>query len=591
MAKEPNMKVRATMDNSDLKKKSQESKAALRDFEKAGTDAVSKLGEAFGVNTGKLEQMLSSVQGLGFKLTESGNAGVAAFGKMLTGINGLTAGIAGLGLGAALATFKLLSSEAENFKNTVAGANMELATQAYIDTYRQVIHDFNKDLGKGFAEAESGWKKFWGTIGSAMKAGITTGAIGAAPGDFQNQGFVNYAELTDKAAAAARTAEEISNDIYETTRKISNASVEWARQEREIAEYKRIAYDSTVSTAERQEALNKAVELINKRYQEEAELRKRLADLQAEMNSLAESSVADVDKANQLRIQAEQVTAKLNNALRELSEKQKTITDLAKKEADERAKALAAAQQLAQLQADAKSVQGQLESFAQSTQMTGIEQVFEKLPLPDALPAPSKMKIPIEKWWATVTKGSEKFGKIHIALDPDDFLEIREGMQDISAEVESILTSSFENIGVSIGNLIGDLATGEDAWSNFTNSAISAFGDMAITIGKMAVSTGTATLGIKAALESLNGYVAIAAGVALIALGAAVKTGLSNVASGNYNASTNVASSVGSYGSHAINMGFESREIIINVSGELRADGSQLLAVINNENKRQIVTT
>lgn len=551
----PNMKVRATMDNSDLKKKSQESKAALRDFEKAGTDAVGKLGEAFGVNTGKLEQMLSSVQGLGFKLTESGNAGVAAFGKMLTGINGLTAGIAGLGLGAALATFKLLSSEAENFKSTVAGANMELATQAYIDTYRQVIHDFNNELGESFAKTESGWKKFWGTIGSAMKAGITTGAIGAAPGDFQNQGFVNYAELTDQAAAAARTAEEISNEIYQTTRKISDASVEWARQEREIAEYKRIAYDSTVSTAERQEALRKAVELLNKRYEEEADLRKRLADLQAEMNSLAESSVADVDKANQLRIQEEQVTAKLNNALRELSEKQKTLTDLAQKEAAARAAAALAAQQAAQFKADAASVQGQLEAFAGSTNVSGLEMEFPNLEIP-----------------------------VTPTLDT-------QAATDITTELQSIISTSFEGIGSSIGTLIGDLATGEDAWSNFTNSAIGAFGDMAITIGKMAIATGTATLGIKAALESLNPYVAIAAGVALVALGAAVKAGLSNVAAGNYNASTNVASSTGSYSSGAINTGFESREITIHVDGTLRAEGNQLLAVIENENKRQIVTT
>lgn len=551
----PNMKVRATMDNSDLKKKSQESKAALRDFEKAGTDAVSKLGEAFGVNTGKLEQMLSSVQGLGFKLTESGNAGVAAFGKMLTGINGLTAGIAGLGLGAALATFKLLSSEAENFKNTVAGANMEMATQAYIDTYRQVIHDFNNELGESFAKTESGWKKFWGTIGSAMKAGITTGAIGTAPGDFQNQGFVNYAELTDQAAAAARTAEEISNEIYQTTRKISDASVEWARQEREIAEYKRIAYDTTVDTATRQEALNKAVELINKRYEEEAELRKRLADLQAEMNGLAESSLADIDKANQLRVQEEQVTAKLNNALRELSEKQKSITDLAQKEAAARAAALLSAQQAAQFKQDATAVQGQLESFAQSTQVQGLEMQFPKLEIP-----------------------------VTPTLDT-------QAATDITTELQSIISTSFEGIGSSIGTLIGDLATGEDAWSNFTNSAISAFGDMAITIGKMAIATGTATLGIKAALESLNPYVAIAAGVALIALGSAVKAGLSNVAAGNYNASTNVASSTGSYSSGAINTGFESREIQINVSGTLRAEGNQLLAVIENENRRQLVTT
>ena len=549
------------MDNSDLKKKSQESKAALRDFEKAGTDAVGKLGEAFGVNTGKLEQMLSSVQGLGIKLSESGSAGVAAFGKMLAGINGLSAGIAGLGLGAAVATFKLLSSEAENFKNTVAGANTELATQAYIDTYRQVIHDFNKEFGEGFAKTEGTVRKGFRTIFADFRALWGSGAFAAMASEGYvggtDQALNNYTQVVAEAAAAARTAEEISNEIYQTTRQISDASVEWARQEREIAEYKRIAYDTTVDTATRQEALNKTVELLNKRYEEEAELRKRLADLQAEMNSLAESSVADVDKANQLRIQEEQVTAKLNNALRELSEKQKSITDLAQKEAAARAASALAAQQAAQFKADAASVQGQLEAFAGSTNVTGLEMEIPNLEIP-----------------ATVKP----------ELDTQASIEI-------TNELQSIVSTSFEGIGASIGELIGDLATGGDAWKNFANSAASAFGDMAITVGKMAIATGTATLGIKAALESLNGYVAIAAGVALVALGSAVKAGLSNVAGGNYSASTNVASSTGSYSSGAINTGFESRDIQIHVSGTLRAEGNQLLAVIENENRRQLVTT
>lgn len=557
MAKEPYMKAVATMDNSDLKKKSQESKAALRDFEKAGTDAVSKLGEAFGVNTGKINQMLSSVQGLGVSLQDSSDSGTAALGKLLAGFNGLAAGIAGLGIAGVVAGFKLLSSEAENFKNTVAGANMELATQAYIDTYRQVIHDFNRDLGEGFANAESGWKKFWGTIGSAMKAGIQTGAIGAAPGDFNNYGFQNYAELTDKAAASARTALEISNEIYDTQRRLSDASVEWARMEADIAEYKRIAYDSTASLADRQYAINKAAELINQRYGEEAELRKKLADLQAEMNSLAESSVADVDKANQLRVQEFKTTVAMDNALRELAEKQKAITLEVQKEVQSRMQALALARTQLESAVTTEDERQQMSDFSSSIPAAKLEMNFPKLEVPVA---------PV--------------------LDTT-------AVTDISAQLESALTTSFENIGVSLGNLIGDLATGGDAWGNFTDMAISSFGDMAVTVGKMAVSTGMATLGIKAALESLNGYVAIAAGVALIALGSAVKTGLSNVASGNYNASSNVASATGSYGagSSPINTGFESREININVTGTLRADGNQLVTVIENENKRRTVTT
>mgnify|MGYP003301500294 FL=1 len=555
MASAPNMKVRATMDNSDLKKKSQESKAALRDFEKAGTDAASKLGEAFGVNTGKIEQMVSSLRGLGEKMTESGNAGTAAFGKILTSINGLSAGLAGLGIGAVVAGFKLLSSEAENFKNTVAGANMELATQAYIDTYRQVIHDFNRELGEGFAKTESGWKKFWGTIGSAMKAGIQTGAIGSAPGDFNSYAFQNYAELTDKAAASARTALEISNEIYDTQRRLSDASVEWARMEAEIAEYKRIAYDSTASLADRQNAINKAAELINQRYGEEAELRKKLADLQAEMNSLAESSVADVDKANQLRVQEFKTTVAMDNALRELAEKQKTITQEVQKEVQARLLAAALAQQQATDAADTAGARAQMSEFTASIKPVGLEMNFPKLEIP-AIIKPE--------------------------IDTNE----------IEVETLSAVTSAFEGISASIGNLIVDLASGENAWENFGTAALSSFADMAITIGKLALATGLAASGIIESLK-LNPVVAIAAGAALIALGSAVKAGLSNVAAGNYNASTNVASATGNYGagSSPINTAFENREMTIKVTGTLRAEGSQLVSVIENERTRLAHTT
>lgn len=553
------MKVRATMDNSDLKKKSQESKAALRDFEKTGTDAVSKLGEAFGVNTGKIGEMMSSIRGLGVTMQESGNKGVAAFGSMLAGVNGLAAGIAGLGLGAALATFKMLSSEAENFKNTVAGANMELATQAYIDTYRQFIHDLNKGIGEGVAETESWWKKYSSSFFTNFKTWFLSGAssatdsFGAAPVD----GLSNYYDAVNGATDAATEAERIVNEIFDVQRQISDSSVEWARMEAQIAEYKRIAYDKTASLAEQQAAIAAAAELTNKRYGEEADLRDQLADLQEELNGLTESSVADIDKANQLRIQAERITIALNNALRELGERQASINAEVAKELQLRKQTAAFIKQKEDYAADTSEARAALTTFTASLETPQLEMNFPKLEVP---------VVPV--------------------LDT-------EAVIDLSQQLESVLTGTLENIGAGIGNLIGDLATGGDAWGNFADMAISTFGDMAITIGKMAVSTGVATLGIKAALESLNGYVAIAAGVALIALGSAVKAGLSNVAAGNYNASTNVASATGNYGagSSPINTAFENREMTIKVTGTLRAEGSQLVSVIENERTRLAHTT
>ena len=560
MAGAPNMKVRATMDNSDLKKKSQESKAALRDFEKTGTDAVSKLGEAFGVNTGKIGQMMSSLRGLGEKMTESGNAGTAAFGKLLTGVNGLTAGLAGIGIAGVVAGFKLLNEEATAFKNTMEGASIDVMTTAYIETYRQALHDFNAETGRTVAEAQASLLKGWSVFIAQLKNEVLNmdlktaiaGPLGAALLG-GNQG--NAAAYED-ANAKATEAERIAKRIFDIQRRISDSAVEWARMERDIAEYKRIAYDKTADTATQQDALAKATELIRERYVEEARLRKQLADLQSQYNGLVSSSIADIDKANQLRIQEERVVVSMNNALRELSERQATITANVQKEAEARRQAAAFIQQKEAYAADTAEARADLSAFSESL----TSQAVMKFP---------KLEVPVMP-----------------VLDTKSIV-------DLSQQLESLLTGSIENLSAGIGNLIGDLATGGDAWGNFADMAISSFGDMAIAIGKMAVSTGVATLGIKAALESLNPYVAIAAGAALIALGSAVKAGLSNVAAGNYSASTNVASATGNYGagSSPINTAFENREMTIKVTGTLKAEGSQLVTVIENERTRLAHTT
>lgn len=585
MAKGANMKVNMTAENSDLVQKAKESKAAIRDFQKVGSDAVSKLGEAFGVNTGKIEQMASAVRGLGARMEESGSAGTAAFGKLLTSVGGLSTAIAGIGIGAVVTGFKLLNEEATAFKNTVQGANIEMATAAYISTYSQALHDANEALGRStaetFASVSKKWKTFWAEaafvgvniISETMESGLDSSG---------DRALDNLYAVRGSAEQQANKAEAYMKRIFNIQRLISDSSVEWKKMEREIAEYKRIAYDKTASTVERQEALAKVTELIHARYEDEAILRERLANMQAKMNDLTNSSIADIDKANQLRIQADAATENMNNKLREVGELQATLAANAQKEADARAQALASAQAMAQSRAD-------LQAWPGTTAPTNAIQTNLPTSVTSELPAPT-IAMPsqdLAEQWAKEWESHLNVAIGNIKIDANPL----EGMVDITQETMQVLTATFDNIGTSLGGLIGDLATGGNAWGNFTNTAISAFGDMAVSIGKMAIQTGVATLGIKAALESLNGWVAIAAGTALVALGSAVKTGLSNIASGGYSSSASVATS-GNYGSSpSVSTAFDTREMNIKVSGNLYASGNQLIAVIENENNRKNHTT
>ena len=633
--KQPTMKVNVTADNGDLSRKMKDSKAAVKDFEKVSGDALDSFASALGVNTGQVEKMANAIKGLGEKMQKSGSEGVKSFGQLLSSVSGFSAALAGVGIAGVVASFKALNEQAETFKGTLEGASLDLMTQSYIDTYRQVLNDFNRETAKTVAEAEQSWKIAWNTFTTNLSYVITSGSIKA--GDSVLGGLLKILQGGDNEAAAAATqaateAMRLTERMYNIQVQLNNKTVEWARMERQIAEYKRIAYDKSVDTATQQEALNKATQLIEQRYKEEARLKKQLADLQFQYNDLASSSLEDIQKANQLRVDEENTVARMNNALRELSERQATIALNAQKEADAKKEALAAAQAMAESRAAladwrreagldktsdevGKAVQPGLDKTSDEVgkavqpaqEMSSIFQTAATVVagMSDDIAAITGNMKSISTTTSTsvlatydgpadikslLPKGAEALTKTGLAIPITPELDMS-GVVDITNELQSVMTSALDTIGVSIGELIGDLATGGDAWGNFANTAIGAFGDMAISVGRMAIQTGVATLGIKAALESLNGYVAIAAGTALVALGAAVKAGLSNIASGSYSSSANVATA-GGYGSTSmLGADFETREMKVEVTGTLRASGNELLTVIENENTRKRHTT
>lgn len=170
----------------------------------------------------------------------------------------------------------------------------------------------------------------------------------------------------------------------------------------------------------------------------------------------------------------------------------------------------------------------------------------------------------------------------------EELNEISAEMIDISNEVSGAFSGMAMGIGESVGQLI---SSGGDL-SGFATMVGSTFADMAIQVGKIAIETGVAVLGIKAALKSLNPWAAIAAGVALVALGIAVKGALSNIADGGghtfsstaYSNNLDVRTRQGS-------LDRVSQSVNVEVSGEFKLQGNTLVAAINKENKRKNLTT
>lgn len=547
----PNLKVNVGADTSQFTKGMKSAKADLKDFKKVSEDGLGKLGDLLGINTKQVSQIQGAFRGLGQQMASLGGSGSAALGKIVAGAGSAATGIAAIGIGAAVAGFKLLHSEAEAFTNTIDGANIKLATQAYVDTYKQAFHDFNSEVGRQMAEAESTVKKKFTQAFTQVKA-FAVSALGDIldGGGVQSSGerWNDVKKTGEQASAAASKAAEYASKAYDVQKRQSQNLVKIAQLDAQIAEQRRIASDSEESIEARVAANAKAQDLIHQKYQIQRRDQEELAKYARLSADLAGSTFDEVNRANQLTAQAIQLKAQEESEIRELLEKEKTLnTELEKERSEtERIKAL-------------------------RESMTGLN-VLPKLD-PAVLKGQAK---PLVETGITVP--------VKPVLD-------NKSITDISEQLTSVLQTLAEQTSTVVGQLVGDLVTGGDAWGNFANAAISAFGQMAVTVGNMAISTGVATLGIKAALESLNGYVAIAAGAALVALGSAVKAGLSNVANGNYSASSNVASQA-SYTSAASSSSlYEQSNIHVEVTGTLRAQGSQLVAVINNENKRKNHTT
>lgn len=167
---------------------------------------------------------------------------------------------------------------------------------------------------------------------------------------------------------------------------------------------------------------------------------------------------------------------------------------------------------------------------------------------------------------------------------------ILQEMNLVVVDVTSSINSAFEDVAVGMGEFFGSLASGDADLKDFGKMVAGTFADLAIHVGKIAIGAGFAVLGIKKALMSLNPYVAIAAGIALVGLGFAVKGALSNAASGGGGGSMSSASS-GAYTFDARSINTSPQAAKVQLAGEFTIRGRDLVYVVDQENNRRKQST
>jgi hypothetical protein len=86
-------------------------------------------------------------------------------------------------------------------------------------------------------------------------------------------------------------------------------------------------------------------------------------------------------------------------------------------------------------------------------------------------------------------------------------------------EANAIVEQGIENTISGFSSALGDMASGAGGAELLGAALLSGIGAMSIQLGQLAIGAGIAVMGIKKALQSLNPAIAIAGGIALIALG------------------------------------------------------------------------
>jgi hypothetical protein len=154
-------------------------------------------------------------------------------------------------------------------------------------------------------------------------------------------------------------------------------------------------------------------------------------------------------------------------------------------------------------------------------------------------------------------------------------LKLKEFMNDsreIMLDFSGLVTDALSGLGYALGSAIsGSQDLGE--------ALLGVLGKVLTQLGEMILTAGIGVEAFKTSLESLNGYVAVAAGIALIALGSAISGSISDLGSNPTGGGSGSSTGRGGRGSNVGSIGAGGFEI--KIGGEFRIKGPDLVYIID----------
>jgi len=177
---------------------------------------------------------------------------------------------------------------------------------------------------------------------------------------------------------------------------------------------------------------------------------------------------------------------------------------------------------------------------------------------------------------------------INVMFDTSS-LWMLESLSSFNDQANELITNGIANTFADLGAAIGNgLANGGNVMQAAGKALLAGMGSILTQLGQLAISTGIGILAVKKALTTLNPYVAIAAGVALVAIGSAFSSKASSIGSSGGSSGGNSPQTGASYSSPASSSSgssstFSGGNVVFEISG------TSLIGVLSNsldKNKR-----
>ena len=621
--KQLNLKTLFTADTTGIKKGASDAKNAIKDFDNAASSAMNDVLEGFGAGFGKIGSYLSAFQGGLLKVTQGFGSATSAAGGLTKAMGVLKTALVASGIGVLIAA---LGSVYSYFTKTQEGSDQLAVSMSRLKQVWRSLGDTASAVGQAIMEKAFGVKneyqsfmEMWLKIKDA----------------FSSKRFDNSEEYEKKRI-------EYEQLQIQYTKELSNLQIQ-------LAEKRREAEDKTkYSAKERLDILDEVLKLEDSIIDRRKKLAQEELELKQMENDMSNSTRKDLLAEAELEAKVNQIEAERAMFQKEQVAKRNEIINAARKEQQEYANMITALSDIQQLTAKIKETEDQKLEAAKLTysqdavnkslqeeineltsqRETALDKLIGKMG--SMTNEQLKQLLSLKEFKAIMDELAGRIdtqivnttaARVDMDLNPLEDLANSPELQDIKKKVEDSITieplvrvgiddkvlqdteeklesvvvnwtgtlsSVISSFAESIGTLIGDLLSGEaGTMENFMDNILSIIAKGISQVGQMLIMLGIAALKFKSVLS--NPWAAIAVGAALVALAAMVSAAFSNVTTGG------ATSGISAGGTLDVPKGYTNtwtaEQPVVQVSGELRGEGTQLVAVIKNVNQKKLRTT